>query len=88
MVHSFDTKCYKPWVELTLENWLASRECPRGYIHMVKILKPCGTLRIVIMTPSWLKDWTVKSARNFLFLGRLVHNFLEASKVPTRRLDG
>ena len=32
-------------VELTLENQLARRECPRTYKHMVKlILNSCGTL--------------------------------------------
>ena len=33
------------WVELTLENWLVRRGCPRAYKHMVKlILNPWGTL--------------------------------------------
>jgi hypothetical protein len=39
-----DTKWYKFWVELTLENLLARRECSITYIHIVKIiLNPFGT---------------------------------------------
>lgn len=30
--------CYKSWVELTLENWLARGGCPRAYIHVWLIL--------------------------------------------------
>ena len=34
-----------PWIELTLENKLARRGCPRAYKHKIKlILNPCGTL--------------------------------------------
>ena len=34
-----------PWVELTLENWLAKGECLRAYKHMVKLtFNLCGTL--------------------------------------------
>lgn len=34
-----------PWIELTLENWLARKGSPRAYILMVKlVLKPHGTL--------------------------------------------
>jgi hypothetical protein len=41
----FDMKCYKPWVELTIENRLTREECQRAYIHMVKIrLYQYGTL--------------------------------------------
>ena len=25
-----------PWVELTLENWIAKKGCPKAYKHMVK----------------------------------------------------
>jgi hypothetical protein len=39
----------KPWIELTIENWLKRGGCPKNYIHMVKIvLKSYGILRIVI----------------------------------------
>jgi hypothetical protein len=55
---------------------------------MVKILKSCETLIIVIVTPSWLNNWMVKSTSNFLFLGRPVHNFLEASKVAHKKIGG
>ena len=34
-----------PWVELTLENWLAREGCPRAYKNMVKLtLNQSGTI--------------------------------------------